>query len=88
MKDLQISSISRIRSSTLNSCIAGRSSRQYKIDNADHVHQKNLEYIEKHKEKINFKHECGCGGKFMERHQLAHARTMEHKQYLQDNEPQ
>lgn len=81
----------------INKCIAGRTPVEYRKDNKyrkqetdakyyqdnkDKKLEYNAEYYIKNKSKINEKHSCQCGGKYITAHKSKHEKTIKHQSYL------
>ena len=79
---------------TLNMCQAGRTNREYKLDNHEQILLQGKQYYESHKEQItkyhekyrldnkefrNSKFECACGGSYSYTHKAEHCRCQKHK---------
>ena len=71
----------------VNKQIAGRTKQEWRYDNQERIHQKNIEYREKQRETIRMKKEikilCDCGKTFTNGHKARHERTKKHQAYLQ-----
>jgi hypothetical protein len=73
------------RENCVNKCIPGRTSKEYKIDNADIIRTNNKQYKLENKEKISSynlkKDTCICGAKFAHINTSRHKRTKKHITY-------
>ena len=69
---------------TLNMCIAGRSQKQYKLDNREQVLAEKRDYYKNNKESIankqNVKHLCECGCTYTHVNKARHMRSIKHIQ--------
>jgi hypothetical protein len=90
IKDYKVHSVNKI--------IAGRTDKQYKMDNADKVKEQNKQYRTDNVDKINEyqkqyyvdnfdkiheKINCFCGGKYIYSSKSNHCKTKKHKKFLE-----
>ena len=83
----------------VNKCIAGRTPKQYYIDNKEKILLKekqyrdnneekillkNKKYYIDNKEKINKKFNCECGGMYTKSNKTNHTKTKKHKLYIEN----
>jgi len=66
----------------VNKYVAGRTKKEWRDDNKDHVKEYDKEYREANKDKINQKITCLCGGKYTKQNKAQHERTTKHKQFI------
>ena len=70
-----------------NMQIAGRNSKDYRIDNKKEIKERNKVYREKNKERIKLikskKFNCECGGKYTQCHKARHLKTKKHLKYIE-----
>ena len=81
----------------VNKNIAGRTGKQHYQDNKESILVKKKQYNDNHKvekkqydkkyridnrESINAKHECPCGGRYMQRHKKQHEMTNKHFDFM------
>ena len=83
----------------LNMCIAGRTQKQWKQENKDHILEQARDYRQRVKEHISeyqrsdkvkeWKHtkvECPCGGCYTNCHKAEHFKSARHKKYEESTE--
>ena len=82
----------RATENTVNKKIAGRNPKEWYIDNKEVLHQYYMNNLEHRKEymlqneaKLNMRHFCPCGGKYLHRSIAQHLITKRHKNYIELN---
>ena len=61
---------------TLNSCIAGRTHKEYRVEDPEHYKQKDKKYREKHHDHLYEYLDCPyCGCKYLRKHKSRHQKT-------------
>jgi len=83
----------------INRCIAGRTPKQYKLDNKQQISiqrteyrqnnkkkisKYNIEYYQKNIEKIKIKINCECGSIVRKKDIAAHRRTKKHREFIEN----
>jgi adenylate kinase family enzyme len=66
----------------VNRCIAGRSRKEYYDDNKDELKTRCKKYKDEHKEEINAKHTCECGGRYANPYKSRHIKSKKHQDYI------
>ena len=77
----------------VNMCVAGRTIKQYKMENKEQIKEKGKQYRmenkekikkyrEKNKERLTEKHNCDCGGHYMLKHKATHEKTKKHLNFI------
>lgn len=66
----------------VNKFIPGRSQKEYYNDNKEYILEINRAYKLKHKDELNKKYICECGGKFTSHQKSRHLQSTKHKNYL------
>lgn len=56
--------------------------RQHHMENREENNRKSLEYYRNHKERLQRKYPCPCGGRYTYQHKEAHKKTYSHIKYL------
>ena len=79
----------RENSNCVNQNIAGRTHKEWKVDNPDYrknnpetYRQAQKRYQEKNKDKYSQKHTCPCGGKYSGYQKEKHEKTQLHRSYI------
>ena len=87
----------------LNTCIAGRTkkeyyqnnkerikekAKEYNKDNKEDIKEREKKYRENNKEHLNKKFVCECGGKYTHQNKAAHSKTKIHIDFTQQQEEQ
>ena len=74
----------------VNNTIAGRTKKQYHIDNREHHINYSKKYYQINKntllEKQKMQTNCECGGHYARNHKARHMRSKKHQKYLELNE--
>jgi len=66
-----------------NSCVAGRTKKEYREDNKEQIKEYKKDYYQDKKNKINQKFNCElCGGKYTKSHKTQHLKTKKHLKYI------
>jgi hypothetical protein len=66
----------------VNKIIAGRTDKQYRIDNKEHIKQHGKQYYQNNKEYISAKHMCDCGIPYTRLKIARHKRSKRHIEYM------
>jgi hypothetical protein len=78
--------IIRENDDAVNQRIAGRTKKEYRVDNKENKKQYDKQYREANKDKIKLlkhaKHNCGCGGKYTHCAKASHLRSKKHIKYI------
>jgi hypothetical protein len=70
----------------VNRCVAGRSKKQYDVDNKEKLAKQKAQYKLANKEKIraqmSVKTDCPCGGRYTYANKATHMKTKKHQKYI------
>ena len=76
------------RDNCVNRCIAGRTNKEYKKDNKQHLLEKAKDYRAANKEALNAKARekvmCGCGASLSRRNISAHRKSKKHQKAMKE----
>ena len=65
----------------VNKFIPGRTKKQYREDNRDKILEQMRQYRLANIDKLNKKHKCSCGGKYIYSEKSRHMKTAKHQEY-------
>ena len=70
-----------------NKYVAGRTPKEWREDNKEHICVRDKQYYINNKEKIKAqrsqKHNCECGGKYTHHNKSIHLKTKKHREYME-----
>ena len=75
--------IIRATPNCVNKNIPGRTKKQYRQANAEHIKETMKQYRQANTHKIKQKHDCPCGGKYTTAGKSQHLKTKKHREYLE-----
>jgi adenylate kinase family enzyme len=64
----------------VNKCIAGRTDKQYRIDNPEKIKEKSKRHYDKHKNELLAIIDCACGKTYTLCHKKRHESTIYHRE--------
>jgi hypothetical protein len=59
--------------------------KQYREQTKEHIIERSKQYYIKNKDKMTEKHDCQCGGCYITNHKARHLKTAKHLQYYNEN---